>query len=217
MVARGGTAELGRSEELPANSPVIPPRSCPATPLSFPDWGSSRASAAHRARPPGEAGKHSSGARWSLPNPDPRAARTAAKPGCDIAPSGQHAAEGAALPRVGVRALQCLGENLLLGGKQAPALQPRGQHVLPTAASPNALRCSLESPVSCRPAPRIGSVTCDDSFGAGRVCWVRAVLPAGLSVPGAASPRGPGARRLWVSSDTGAWWVLEGLPISGDP
>lgn len=37
----------------------------------------------------------------------------------------------------------------------------------------------------------IYSIAWNDSFGVGLVCLVRAVLQAGLSVPGAASPRGP--------------------------
>ena len=60
----------------------------------------------------------------------------------------------------------------------------------------------------------IYSIACNDSFGVGLVCLVRAVLQAGLSVPGAASPQGPRTRRLRVSSDTGVQWVPEGLPIS---
>lgn len=62
------------------------------------------------------------------------------------------------------------------------------------------------------------AAACNDSLGVGLVGLVRAVLQAGLSVPGAASPRGPRARRLQIYSDVGARWVPEG-PIShaGDP
>lgn len=185
MVAPGGIAELGRSEELPANSSVIPPRSSCNT-LIFPRLGQLLSRGCPRCQ---TAGKHSLGARWSLPNPDPRATWTTAKPGCSITELTARSRRSCVTRGQGRSFAGPWGESLLgrkAGTCHAAAASHHGKSMVLLKPGSRATQGKAIAALS-----ESGVICCTDSPRAGLVCLVRAVLQAGLS--------------SWCSITSGAW------------